>query len=212
MTALIIANGEDVDKKIIERLDFDYVICAVGGLGKAEKLGLVPGLIVGDFDSVDKLVLEKYKLKDAEIVKFPAEKDFTDMELSIEIAVEKGFKNLILLGATGGHRLDHSVANLMLLEKYHNLGIKIEVIDNNNTVHIISDNTDFFLDNIKNYFVSLIPLTEKISGLTLQGFKYPLDRVTVNRGSTLCVSNEIVEEKGRVILEKGTALLFISMD
>nr|WP_300094101.1 hypothetical protein [Sedimentibacter sp.] len=68
------------------------------------------------------------------------------------------------------------------------------------------------LDKKEGSFVSLIPLTENISGLTLEGFKYPLDRVVVKRGSTLCVSNEIISDKGRIILEKGTALLFISRD
>lgn len=211
MAALIIANGDDVDKSSLEGIKIDYVICADGGLEKAENLQVVPDLILGDFDSVNKDVLEKYK-KSSEIMKFPAEKDFTDMELSIETAVEKGFRDIVLLGATGGPRLDHSLANMMLLEKYYNLGINIIIIDNNNKIQIIADNCDMMLDKKTGNFVSLIPLTENLNGLTLLGFKYPLDRVVVKRGSTLCVSNEIVSDKGRIILEKGTAMLFISRD
>jgi thiamine pyrophosphokinase len=211
MVALIIANGDDVDKISLENLNIDYVICADGGLEKAEKLQIVPDLILGDFDSVDPDVLEKYKKK-SEIIKYPAEKDFTDMELSIEIAVKKGFKDIVLVGATGGSRLDHSLANMMLLEKYYHFGVNIFIIDNNNKIQIISDNCNMLLDKKEGSFVSLIPLTENISGLTLEGFKYPLDRVVVKRGSTLCVSNEIILDKGRIILESGTALLFISRD
>ncbi|MDF2616136.1 MAG: thiamine diphosphokinase [Sedimentibacter sp.] len=211
MVALIIANGDDVDKISLENLNIDYVICADGGLEKAEKLQVVPDLILGDFDSVNPDVLEKYKKK-SEIMKYPAEKDFTDMELSIEIAVKKGYKDIVLVGATGGPRLDHSLANMMLLEKYHQLGINIIIIDNKNKIQIIADNCNIMLNKKEGSFVSLIPLTENISGLTLEGFKYPLDRVVVKRGSTLCVSNEIILDKGRIILESGTALLFISRD
>ncbi|MPM97123.1 Thiamine pyrophosphokinase [bioreactor metagenome] len=134
------------------------------------------------------------------------------MELSIEIAVKKGFRDIVLVGATGGPRLDHSLANMMLLEKYYKFGINIIIIDNNNKIQVISDNCNMLLENKRETFVSLIPLTEEINGLTLEGFKYPLDRVVVKRGSTLCVSNEIISDKGRIILERGTALLFISRD
>lgn len=212
MVALIIANGDEVDKISLENMNIDYVICADGGLEKAEKLQVVPDLILGDFDSVNGDVLEKYKKSNSEIMKFPAEKDFTDMELSIETAVKKGFKDIVLVGATGGPRLDHSLANMMLLEKYYQLGINIIIIDNKNKIQIVADNCNMLLNKKEGSFVSLIPLTENISGLTLEGFKYPLDRVVVKRGSTLCVSNEIILDKGRIILESGTALLFISRD
>lgn len=212
MTALIIANGDDVNKNTIENINFEYVICADGGLEKAESLGIVPNVILGDFDSVDSDILKKYQSMNIETKKFPAEKDFTDMELSIEFAVGKGYKNLILIGATGGPRLDHAIANIMLIEKYFKLGVTIEIIDNNNKIKIISDDTDLSIEHMKHYFVSIVPITESISGLTLEGFKYPLDKVVVRRGSTLCVSNEIVLNSGRVILEKGTALLFVSKD
>ena len=212
MTALIIGNGDDVNKSAIESMKFEYVICADGGLEKAESLGVVPNVILGDFDSVDADVLGKYQSINTETKKYPAEKDFTDMELSIEFAIEQGYKDLLLVGATGGPRLDHFIANIMLLEKYFNLGVNIEIVDNNNKIQIISDNTDLLLENKKNHFISILPITESINGLTLEGFKYPLDKVSVKRGSTLCVSNEIVLNSGKVILEKGTALLFVSKD
>ena len=211
MTVLIIGNGNDANKSYIENLNIDYVICADGGLEKAARLGVVPNVILGDFDSVDPDVLRKYQSMNIETQKFPAEKDYTDMELSIEFAVESGFKNIVLIGATGS-RLDHSTANIMLLEKYFNIGVNIEIIDNNNKIQIISDNTDLYLDHKENYFVSIVPITDLISGLTLEGFKFPLDDVIVKRGSTLCVSNEIIKNKGRVLLKGGTALLFVSKD
>ncbi|MGD9567181.1 MAG: thiamine diphosphokinase [Sedimentibacter sp.] len=211
MAALIIGNGNDIDKKFIENINVDYVICADGGLEKVENLNLRPSLILGDFDSVDSSVLEYYKKLNIETVTFPSVKDYTDMELAVEYAVKKGFKHVILTGATGT-RLDHTLANIQLLEKYHHQGIKLEIIDNNNYISIISDNTDIKIKHKRNYFVSLVPVTEKLEGLTLEGFKYPLNNVQVQRGTALLISNEIIHGEGRIILKKGTALVFVSKD
>lgn len=209
MTALIIANGNDVDKSFIENINIDYVICADGGLEKAKKLDLIPDIILGDFDSVDSVVLENYKKLNIETVTFPSEKDYTDMELAINHAVIKGFKDIILVGASGT-RLDHTVANMLLIEKYHKKDIKIKMLDNNNLIQMVNNNMTIPFK--ENYFVSIIPLSEKIEGLTLDGFKYPLNNVTVERGSTLCVSNEIIENVGVIKLNKGNAIVFVSKD
>ncbi len=168
-------------------------------------------MILGDFDSVDSHILEKYKQLKIETVTFPSEKDYTDMELAVEYAVQKGFKHVVMIGASGT-RLDHTLANIQLLEKYHFMGIDLEIIDNNNHIKIISDNTDIKIKYKKDYFVSLVPVTETIEGLTLEGFKYPLDNVIVKRGTTFLISNEITQKTGRIILKKGTALVFVSKD
>ncbi|NYB74449.1 MULTISPECIES: thiamine diphosphokinase [Sedimentibacter] len=209
MTTLIVGNGSDIDKSHIENLNIDYVICADGGLEKVKRLGLIPNLILGDFDSVNKSVLEDYKSLNIETVTFPSEKDYTDMELAISHAVKVGFKDIILVGASGT-RLDHTVANMLLIEKYHKKDINIRIIDNNNFIQIITDS--MIIPFRKNYYVSLIPLSENIEGLTLEGFKYPLNNINVERGSTLCISNEVSEDVGLIKLNKGSAFVFISKD
>lgn len=211
MSVLIIGSGSNIDIDIFEfeNSNIEYVICADGGLEKAENLKLIPDIIIGDLDSVNKLVLKKYLDMNIELIKYPAEKNNTDMELAIEYALEKGFKDIILIGATGS-RLDHTFANILLIESYYKKGIKLKIIDNNNIIQLITNNME--IQNKRDYFVSIVPITEFIEGLTLKGFKYPLNNVIVNRGSTLCISNQIVSEKGIITLNKGTALLFISKD
>ncbi|WMJ76082.1 MULTISPECIES: thiamine diphosphokinase [unclassified Sedimentibacter] len=211
MSVLIIGNGNDVEKNRLEKFDINFVICADGGLEKAEKLGIVPDIILGDFDSVDAAVLEKYRQMKIETVTFPSEKDYTDMELSIENAVKKGFNHVVMAGVTGT-RLDHTLANIQLLERYHNRGVDIEIIDNNNHIKIITGSADIKIKYEKDCYVSLVPVTERIEGLTLRGFKYPLDNVIVERGTAFLVSNEIIKDEGRIILNKGTALVFVSKD
>lgn len=209
MTALIIGNGSDIEKERIDNINIDYVICADGGLEKVKKLGLIPNVILGDFDSVDTSVLEEYKSLNIETVTFPSEKDYTDMELAINHAAKIGFKDIILVGATGT-RLDHTVANLLLIEEYHKKDINIKILDNNNLIQIL--NNSMIIPYRKNHFASIIPLSENIEGLTLEGFKYPLNDVTVKRGSTLCISNEIIENNGVIKFKNGSALVFISRD
>jgi thiamine pyrophosphokinase len=211
MTALIIGNGIQTDANIIKKINYDYVICVDGGLASIKSYGITPDVIIGDFDSVDLLLLKEYELQNVPIEKFPSEKNFTDMELALEFAVSKGFYHIMLTGASGS-RLDHTLGNLMLMEKYYNKGIHITVIDNNNEMKIISDNSEIALDYTEGYYISIIPLTDTIQGLDMEGFKYPLCKVDVQRGSTLCISNQITGKQGKIRLQKGTAILFKSKD
>lgn len=208
-SAIIIGSGSNIDKEIFEaeNIKFEYVICADGGLEKAEYLNLSPDIIIGDLDSVTPSALKQYEV--TEIVKYPAEKNYTDMELAIEHAANKGYKDIVLVGATGS-RLDHTMANIFLIEAYYKKGVKIKIIDNNNLVQIVTDKMEIRYK--KNYFVSIIPMTDIIEGITLEGFKYPLYNVNVQRGSTLCISNQILEDKGIISLSKGNALVFVSKD
>lgn len=211
MSAVIIGSGSPVDRDVFEfeNINAEYIICADGGLEKAEMLNITPSIIIGDLDSVSKLVLEKYRNEGIETVRYPREKNYTDMELAIEHAVEKGYTDIVLIGAAGS-RLDHTLANILLIEKYFKKGINIRLIDNNNRVQIVKNNME--IKNKRGFYVSIVPLTETIEGLTLRGFKYPLHHVKVERGSTLCVSNEISEDIGIIEMKKGSALVFISRD
>ncbi len=210
-TALIIGNGEETEKNIIENINSDYVICADGGLEKAKKYGIAPDLIIGDFDSVNLSVLKQYEMLNIPIEKFPSEKDSTDMELAVEFAISKGYNHIVLTGATGC-RLDHTLGNIMLMERCFKIGVFITIIDNHNEMKIISDNTNLILDYKEGCYISIIPVTEFISGLSLEGFKYNLSNVNIQRGSTLCISNQIKSSKGKITLNKGTAIVFISKD
>lgn len=209
MAALIIGSGNDVDKSLLEDIVIEYVICADGGLEKANDLGVVPNIILGDFDSVNSSVLSNYKSLNIETVAYPSEKDYTDMELAINHAVEKGFKEIVLIGASGT-RLDHTVANMLFIERFYKRNINIKIIDNNNIIQMVTDN--MAIPYRENYYVSIIPFSDNIEGLTLKGFKYPLNNVKVERGSTLCISNEISENIGVIQLKKGSAFVIISKD
>ena len=209
MKAIIIASGKAVNKDIFNELYFDndFIICADGGLNYLDNLNIIPNLIVGDFDSVDESLLVKYQ--NIKTIRFSKDKDYTDTELAIEEAIKSGYREIIIFGATGT-RLDHTMANMMLIEKYLKENVEIKIIDNNNIVQILDKN--IIINKKTGYYLSIVPITECIEGITLNGLKYPLDNVNVQRGSTLCISNEIVDDKAIIQLSKGIGLLFLSRD
>lgn len=211
MKAIIIANGNYLDKEEFLKLynNEDYIICADGGLNYAFDIGLKPNLLLGDLDSVDKECLSFYE--HIEIMKYNPEKDYTDTELAIKIAIKKGYTNIILICATGT-RLDHTGANIYLIEKYYNNNINIKIIDNNNIICGIRGKKIIYKSDVKFRNISLLPVTKEINIEYLRGLKYTLDNKVVSRGSTLCISNEIIEEKVEINITVGFALLIFSND
>lgn len=209
MKAIIIASGNIVKKEIFDEIyaKNDFIICADGGLNYLDDLNIMPDLIVGDFDSVDLSLIEKYK--NVKISKYPSEKNFTDTEIAIEEAIERGYKEITILSATGT-RLDHTMANILLIERYIKEGIIIRIVDNNNYIQILNQNIS--INKKEGYFLSIIPITEHIDGIRIKGVKYPLEDVKVYRGSTLCISNEIMANTAEINIKNGVGLLFLSKD
>lgn len=209
MKAIIIASGNSIKKEIFNEIysESDFIICADGGLNYLDSLSAKPNLIVGDFDSVDINLLEKYK--NVTTKKYPTEKNYTDTEIAIEEAIACGYSEITIFGATGT-RLDHTIANILLIERYLKSNVSIRIVDNNNYISIL--NKDITVDKKEGYFLSIIPISEYIDGITLKGVKYPLLDVRVDKGSTLCISNEITADKAEILINKGIGILFISKD
>ncbi len=208
MKALIISNGELKNLDIADySKDADIVICADGGARHLFNKGLTPDIIIGDLDSIDTDILKQFQELGVSLQKHPTHKDKSDTELAIEFAIEKGANDIVLLGATG-NRIDHSMANIMLLYRLLNQNINVVIIDSHNEVFITKN--VLRLNNKKGCFISIIPLTN--SKITLKGFEYDTNNVDFNLGSTLGVSNVIVDKEGLVKVEKGACLVIRSKD
>lgn len=177
--------------------------------------GIVPDFALGDFDSVTVEELRLIQEKVAEISVFSAEKDETDLELAIDWAIRQKPSNIYIFGATGG-RMDHFLANIQLLQKkrmlQYGLHTNIFLVDEKNSVTVKTPGSyPIQADSTKKYF-SLLSVTKEVSGLSLTGFKYPLDRATLKRGSSLCISNELISDCGNVSFEKGILIIVRSND
>ena len=182
----------------------DLVICADGGIQRASEAGLTPDAAVGDWDSGGS------PLPGVACISLPAEKDMTDLQAAVDLAIERGCGQLLLCSCTGGPRLDHTASNLTLLEYIADHGAEGLVLDEDNEVRLLGPGTLVLEEARTFHYLSLVPLDRQVTGVTLRGVKYPLNRAALTRGSTFSVSNEPVARTVAVTLETGRALLIRS--
>ena len=208
--------GTSEERRTGKNYGFDCVILVDGGLEPAEKLGLVPDAIVGDFDTVRPEILDRYRQNAGGDVLWDVhkpEKDETDTELAISTAMKLGCTRLAILGATGG-RLDHEFSNIHLLKMCLDAGVEAALYDAQNRVSLLTGGRVFRRDETYGKYVSFIPMTEQVRGITLTGFKYPLTgkNISIGREAGLCVSNEIVEETAKIRFDEGILICVESKD
>ncbi len=211
MKILIISNGtiDDIDMLRSEIDITDYIICADGGARYFANLDVYPNIIVGDLDSLDDDIRTHMKEKGIEFLKFPAKKDKTDTELAIDYAIDMGVSEVTLIGVTGT-RFDHTLANIMLLRRLMEKNIDAKIVDNHNEIFMIKD--ELILEKKDNTFVSIVPLTETVKGVTLKGFEYEIYNRDFKIDTSLGISNVITEEKGSISIEQGICLVIRSRD
>ena len=179
------------------------VFCADGGYANAKAAGLEPDFLICDWDSGEKPAL------DVPCVTLPVEKDMTDLQAAMDEALSMGVTELLLCGCTGG-RLDHTVSNLLLLEWLAERGGQGMVVDEDNEVRLLTPGVCRLEDRPHYHYLSLVPLDHRISGVTLKGTKYPLERAELSRGDTLSISNEPKNPVLEITIGSGRALLIRS--
>lgn len=215
MVKTLIVSGGNVEKNCFNQIylsnKFDYIIASDRGLEVLDKYNVKPNYIIGDFDSINKRILDKYiNNKDIAIKKLNPEKDYTDTHMAIKLAIELQSTNIIILGAIG-NRIDHTISNIHVLKETLNKTIECIIIDNRNEIQLINKKT--ILRTNENYkYISLIPFTTKVKGVTLKGFKYPLSDATLEIGHSIGVSNEQTEKLAIIDLKEGILILIRSKD
>lgn len=184
----------------------DYIIAADGGQNRAREFGLQPDCVLGDFDSTT--LNEDF---DCLYITYPAEKDLTDTEAALTHALEKGCRNVILLGGMGG-RLDHTMGNIGLLDKYYNSFDHMEFIDGKNRMELLKDSGRTLKRDARYKYFGLVSLNAEASGIDIRGAKYELTGASLERASTLGVSNEFSEDTVEICVREGTLLIVRSAD
>ncbi len=199
MHAVIFANGSLAHAPELDILvnQADLVIAADGGANHCNKLGIIPDILLGDLDSIDQAVLTVYQKKGVSIQRHPPRKDATDLELALDLALEKGARTIWLFGALGG-RWDMSLANIMLAanDKYRDLQIFLAGL--NCSMQILHPGKTHSIDGSPGQKVSLLPLKGDVQGVTLTGFSYPLTGQAIVFGSSRGVSNTINTDQATV--------------
>lgn len=218
MKNCLILTGGTLDlafsRAFLKHTPIHKVIAVDGGLEAAEKLGIIPDYIVGDFDTVEEAVLERFRAIPYIVwEQHKPEKNETDTELARSRALALGCDRVYFLGATGG-RLDHMLANLHTLYACMEHGMEAYLIDPQNKLYLLDEGKTFFRDGVWGKYISFLPYTEEVKGITLQGFKYPLQGKNIRQGveAGLCVSNELAEETARITFQSGILICVESSD
>lgn len=197
----------------------DYCIACDAGFKYAQEMGILPDLIVGDFDSAseqDPIVLrsiEEIALHDPDrIVRLNVVKDDTDTMKAVKIGLEKGYRKFYLYGATGGKRIDHSIANIQTLLFIKHNGGKGYIMDSDKML-MIAENEEISFNAGNTGYLSVFSLSEVSKGVTLKGLMYTLEDGELKNDFPLGVSNEfIIDEKASVSVKDGTLLIILQFD
>lgn len=209
--AIIIAGGDVSESLILEYINKrqeEIIIAVDKGLESLYNINIRPDYIIGDFDSVNKETLDKYS--NTELVRLNPIKDFTDTHMAVRLAIDLKADIITILGATG-KRIDHALANINIMKEALEKNIECKMIDTNNEIQLVNCYIEL-KKNTKYKYISLIPLTTKVEGVTLKGFKYPLNKATLNIGHSIGVSNEQIDDVASIDLENGVLILIKSID
>ena len=204
MRAVIISGGQVTDYGLIKKQvkPGDTIICADSGYNHAVKMGVKADIVVGDFDSIGSIP------QDVTTISYPSKKDLTDTEIAIEYARDKGFKDFLLLGATGT-RMDHSLTNILLLKGFLEHGESAVIVDEHNKI-MLTDSM-LRLHEAPGAIVSLVPLTD-CRGVCTENLEYPLCEATLYVGKRIGVSNVLLEDNAVVSLREGLLLVIVAWD
>lgn len=187
---------------------YDIIIAIDKGLESLDKLKIVPNYILGDFDSIDKNILKKYE--NIEMKNLNPEKDYTDTHAGINLAIELKSTEIIIIGAIGT-RIDHTVANIHILKEALDHNIKAKIINEKNEIELINKKIEIE-KNKKFKYISIIPLTSSVTGITIKGMKYTLSNYTLQVGKSIGISNEQIEKKAFIQIENGILIIIKSKD
>lgn len=216
-TCLVVTGGmveEAFARSFVEKERIQKIIAVDRGLETVRRLGLVPDYIVGDFDSVDPQVLGEFK-KLPFIVweRHKPEKNETDTELARSRALTLGCDRIFFLGATGG-RLDHMLANIHTLYECMQKGVEAYLVDSQNRICLLDEGRTFCRGNQWGRYISFLPYTDRVTGITLTGFRYPLEKKNLDKGTEagLCVSNELADEYGELTFTSGVLVCVETRD
>jgi thiamine pyrophosphokinase len=197
-----IQPGKAVDDALASA---DMVSAADSGAEAALRYGRIPAFVVGDFDSLDPHTVEELRSRGSQIIAVAAEKDETDTELAVQHAMKQSATEITLLGALGGSRFDHMLANVLLLAGFESPPIRI--VDGASLGWLLKGPGTAVIDGEKGDLLSLLPLTANADGVSTKGLYYPLHGETLHFGKPRGVSNVLTGKHAEVTLERGLLLV-----
>jgi thiamine pyrophosphokinase len=191
------------------RLDLtadDRIFCADGGTYYALALGLVPERVIGDLDSLSPELVVELEMAGVQLCRYPVDKDQTDLELALQLAIAEKPDEILLVAALGG-RLDQTLANILLLTQPKYASAQLSLVDGPQWATLMRGPKTMTIQGQPGDILSLVPLSPVAKHVNLSGVVWPLTEATLTFGSTFTISNALADEKATVHIGEGNVLL-----
>ncbi len=222
MKRCLMISGGPLDRSFagafLKERRYDFIVAVDAGFSACMDLGIHPDLLVGDFDTFGQERIRAYTADTS--YRFDIhqpEKDETDTELALRDIRDAGYDEVDVIGALGG-RIDHEISNLHLMVQGRRNGLKVRMYDARNKIFILDAQMEagyeFRKSELYGTYVSFLPVTETVRGITLTGFKYPLDEkdISIMENPSLCVSNEVEDDVAVMRFADGILICIESRD
>lgn len=212
MKALIVADGDVQGPQLLDagllEPDSDgrpVVIAADGGARKAELAGFHPDLVIGDADSLSERAIARLRREGAEVIVHPQAKAESDTELCLREALRRGATSVVIVGALGGLRFDHALANVLLLTLSELADRDVVLADATTSVRVMGRSVPdrLVLHGAAGDVVSLLPLTEVVDGVRTDGLAYPLAGEQLRQGPARGLSNVMRADRAAITITGG---------
>ncbi|MEJ7801786.1 MAG: thiamine diphosphokinase [Candidatus Limnocylindria bacterium] len=207
MKVVVVASGELDASDAAWLEDADLVIAADGGANSLDRLGMRPNLLVGDLDSIDLLLLDRLEAGGTRVERHPIDKEASDTELAVAAAFDAGASAVVVLGAMGGARIDHEIANLLLLADASLAGRDVRAARGGTHVRALHVGERIHLSGSVGDLVTLLSVGGTADGVTTEGLRWPLVEATLEMGRSRGLSNEIIAAPASVRIGNGTLLV-----
>ena len=211
MQIVVALAGEVHDSPLVRNAlaGAGLIVAADSGASRLRALGHTPHVVIGDFDSLPGDDLFGLRAAGVEFEPHPSPQERTDGDVAIEYALQRGATSLIVLGALGGPRLDHAVGNLDLISSPRLQDIPTWAVDGWTALTVLHGDgvSECHLHGAAGDYVSIVPISELISGVSTVGLKWGLEDAELPRGRAAGVSNELLSERAMVRITSGIAMV-----
>ncbi len=182
----------------------DLALAADGGANLCLAWGWPVDAVVGDMDSVDPSVRRQLHAQGTPFIVSPVDKDETDLELALQLALAKGATELVIAGALGA-RIDHTLGNLALLALPALASVAVRIVDGEQTIWLVRDR--LIVPGQPGDTLSLVPFGGDAHGVTVSGVRWPLHEADLPLGPSLSISNRMTATRAEIVVQRGLLLV-----
>ncbi|MFA5654573.1 MAG: thiamine diphosphokinase, partial [Desulfomonilia bacterium] len=199
---LIVSGGDAPDPAFLQARaeKARMIIAADRGAGYCLRAGVRPDVVVGDMDSISPAARREAERSGIPFIRHSTEKDKTDTQLALDIALDRGASCIEMLACIGD-RFDHSLANVHLLYAALKAGVDAAILTPSHRIFLVDSAAG--IEGMKGALLSLLPLSLEVRGVCLSGFQWPLKDAVMEMGNPYGISNRVVSEQARICVREG---------